>query len=229
MRDDATSGSGALALLGIVLVLLLLVGGAGFYWLIERQQQATAAAVEQARAAVAATEAERQAAVARVEAKLDRAKAEAGGQVAAGDSLRRESEVGDQETGIRSQESGDAVRAEVESVLREQQEAWNGGDVEAFAEHYWKSDDLTFSSGGKTTRGWEETLRGYRERYPTREKMGRLSFTNLEITPLGESAALVLGEWRLERDSEPVSGNFSLVFRKLDGRWAIVHDHTSRE
>ena len=24
----------------------------------------------------------------------------------------------------------------------------NRGDVEAFAEHYWKSDDLTFSSGG---------------------------------------------------------------------------------
>jgi len=31
-----------------------------------------------------------------------------------------------------------------------------------------------------------------------------------------------------ERESEPLSGNFSLVFRKLDGRWVIVHDHTSR-
>jgi hypothetical protein len=37
-----------------------------------------------------------------------------------------------------------------------------------------------------------------------------------------------LGEWKLERDEEPVSGNFSLVFRKIDGRWVIVHDHTSR-
>jgi ketosteroid isomerase-like protein len=29
-------------------------------------------------------------------------------------------------------------------------------------------------------------------------------------------------------ESEPASGNFSLVFRKIDGRWVIVHDHTSR-
>ena len=94
-------------------------------------------------------------------------------------------------------------------------------------EHYWKSDDLTFSSGGKTTRGWNATLDRYREQYPTREKMGRVGFSGLEITPLGDSAALVLGEWKLDRESEPLSGNFSIVFRKLDGRWVVVHDHTS--
>ena len=120
------------------------------------------------------------------------------------------------------------IRAAVESVLTTQADAWNRGDVEAFADHYWKSDDLTFSSGGKTTRGWAETVRGYRERYPTNEKMGQLTFGNLEVTPLGDAAALVLGEWKLERDTEPVGGNFSLVFRKFEGRWVIVHDHTSR-
>ena len=71
-------------------------------------------------------------------------------------------------------------------------------------------------------------MSGYRERYPTREKVGRLTFGNLEVTPLEDAAALVLGEWSLERESEPTSGNFSLVFRKIDGRWVIVHDHTSR-
>ena len=58
--------------------------------------------------------------------------------------------------------------------------------------------------------------------------MGRLSLSGLEITPLGDSAALVLGQWKLERESEPVAGNFSLVLRKFDDRWVIVHDHTSR-
>jgi uncharacterized protein (TIGR02246 family) len=133
-----------------------------------------------------------------------------------------------QKSGVTTRASGDAVRGAVESVLRAQQDAWNRGDVEAFVEHYWKSGELTFSSGGKTTRGWEETVRGYRERYPTREKMGRLAFEKLEVTPLGDDAALVLGEWKLERESEPVSGSFSLVFRMIDGRWVIVHDHTSR-
>jgi beta-aspartyl-peptidase (threonine type) len=104
----------------------------------------------------------------------------------------------------------------------------SGRRVEAFVAHYWQSDDLTFSSGGKTTRGWTATRDRYRERYPTREKMGRLTFSNLATTPLGDAAALVLGEWRLERDAEPVAGNFSLVFRKVDDRWVIIHDHTSQ-
>ena len=123
---------------------------------------------------------------------------------------------------------GDSIRAAVESILRVQEDAWNRGDIDAFMEHYWKSEALTFSSGGKTTRGWTETLNRYRERYPTPEKMGRLKFSGLEITPLGDSAALVLGQWNLERESEPLSGNFSLVVRKFDDRWLIIHDHTSR-
>ncbi len=123
---------------------------------------------------------------------------------------------------------GDSIRSAVESILRAQEAAWNRSDIDAFMEHYWKSDALTFSSGGKTTRGWTETLNHYRERYPTPGKMGRLSLSRLEITPLGNSAALVLGQWSLDRESEPISGNFSLVFRKFNDRWLIVHDHTSQ-
>lgn len=122
----------------------------------------------------------------------------------------------------------ESIRAAIESVLHVQEQAWNQGDIDAFVEHYWKSEELTFSSEGKTRRGWTETLNRYRERYPTREKMGRLSFKELEITPLCDSAALVLGQWDLERKSEPVSGNFSLVMRRFGDRWLIVHDHTSR-
>jgi uncharacterized protein (TIGR02246 family) len=116
---------------------------------------------------------------------------------------------------------------EIQAVLSQQAAAWNRGDIDAFMEHYWKSDELTFSSGGQTTRGWKSTKENYQRRYPTREKMGQLTFSQLEVTPLGDSAALVLGRWRLERES-PVGGNFSLVFRKMDGKWVIIHDHTSR-
>lgn len=125
-------------------------------------------------------------------------------------------------------EQPNAIRAAIESIFRTQQDAWNRGDVEAFMDHYWKSDDLTFSAGGKTTRGWQATLDRYKERYPTRDAMGQLTLGEFELFPLGDSAALVLGEWELDRETEPVSGNFSLVLRKIDGRWVIVHDHTSR-
>jgi beta-aspartyl-peptidase (threonine type) len=94
-------------------------------------------------------------------------------------------------------------------------------------QHYWKSDQLTFSSGGQTQRGWAATMQRYRERYPTPEKMGKLRFSELEVQPLESTAALVLGRWHLSRVGEEVEGNFSLVFRLIDGRWKIVHDHTS--
>ena len=122
----------------------------------------------------------------------------------------------------------DNSMAEVAAVLAQQAEAWNRGDIDAFMQHYWKSDELTFSSGGQTTRGWKSTKENYERRYPTREKMGQLTFSQLEVTPLDDSTALVLGRWRLARDESPVGGNFTLVFRKIDGKWVILHDHTSR-
>jgi uncharacterized protein (TIGR02246 family) len=118
--------------------------------------------------------------------------------------------------------------AEIKAVLTAQAEAWNRGDIDAFMEHYWKSDELTFSSGGQTTRGWQRTKENYQRRYPTRPSMGQLTFSDLEITPLGDAAALVLGRWRLTRDPSPVGGNFTLVLRPIDGQWVIIHDHTSR-
>ena len=115
----------------------------------------------------------------------------------------------------------------LEDILQTQAAAWNRGDIDAFMDHYWKSEDLTFSSGGKTTRGWQTTKDNYKRRYPTRDQMGKLTFDQLEVFPLGDTAALLLGHWHLDR-TNPVGGNFSLVFRKIDGAWVIVHDHTSR-
>jgi len=117
---------------------------------------------------------------------------------------------------------------EITQILQQQADRWNEGDVDAFMETYWRSSALTFASGGRVLRGWEQTRHRYRSRYPTRDDMGRLDFSDLEITPLSEDAALVLGNWRLERE-EPTGGVFSLVMRKQAGRWIIIHDHTSAE
>lgn len=125
--------------------------------------------------------------------------------------------------------SGGSGRATIEIplILGRQAEAWNDGDIETFMQAYDASGELTFSSGGRVTRGWQSTLDGYRKRYPNRDAMGFLTFSDLEITPLGPTAVLVLGRWQLQRD-EPVGGAFTLVLRKGDDGWRIVHDHTSR-
>lgn len=203
--SNSSSNSVVVIALAMILILLLAVGGAGIFFFMARQQMVEA----QARA--------------RAAEELNRIN----------DAIRahnaREAAAGRATSSAAAEpQSDDAIRAAVESVLRIQEEAWNRGDVDSFMDHYWKSDELTFSSRGKITRGWDATLAGYRERYPTREKMGRVGFSDLEITPLGDSAALVLGRWTLDREEEPLSGNFTIVMRKQGGRWLITHDHTSR-
>lgn len=117
--------------------------------------------------------------------------------------------------------------AAVVAVLDEQVAAWNRGDIEAFMDGYWQSPELIFTSGGRVQRGWRTTLERYRATYGTsRESMGTLSFYDLEVHALADDAAWALGRWAL-RGREDVSGVFTLVFRRLDGDWRIVHDHTS--
>lgn len=206
--ENRGENGGIAVVIGLVLVLLLLVGaGVGVYYVVS-QHLALAAQAE--RALLAEVEAR---------AAVERARAAA------------EAETTSHATsGAKKPTSAqrDSLFAEISSILKAQQEAWNRGDIDAFMEHYWKDEDLTFSSEGKTTRGWTATLARYRERYPTPEKMGRLQLSNLEITPLGDSAVLVLGQWKVEREGGPLSGNFSLVVRKFEQRWLIIHDHTSR-
>ena len=95
-----------------------------------------------------------------------------------------------------------SIEAPIRTVLQSQQRAWNAGDIDQFMEYYWKSDDLTFRSGGKLTRTWQGTLENYKERYHSPSEMGKLSFRKLEVTPLGMKAALVVGEWQLSRESD---------------------------
>jgi L-asparaginase / beta-aspartyl-peptidase len=125
--------------------------------------------------------------------------------------------------------SDDPLASEIKNLLNEQIGHWNTGDIDGFMQYYWKSDDLTFSSGGTTRRGWDETLRRYRERYPTPERMGTTTFSDLEVRPLGGAAAMVLGRWSLDRKPDPIGGNFTLVLENHNGRWVIVHDHTSQQ
>ena len=114
----------------------------------------------------------------------------------------------------------------IQNILGRQADDWNRGDIESFMQAYWKSPDLTFSSVGRITRGWHQTLENYHKRYPSRKAMGHLDFSDLEITPMGDDAALVLGRWHVERE-KPIGGAFTLIFRRFRGRWVIVHDHTS--
>ncbi|MFK7767751.1 MAG: SgcJ/EcaC family oxidoreductase [Mariniblastus sp.] len=117
---------------------------------------------------------------------------------------------------------------EIESILTTQTAAWNAGDLERFMATYWKSPNLTFSSNGRTARGWKQTFENYKKNYGTPEAMGKLNFDGLEVSLLGKDAALVLGQWHLKMaDDSKKDGNFSLVVKRMEGGWKIIHDHSS--
>ncbi len=123
-------------------------------------------------------------------------------------------------------DEGDAEHA-IRDVLRQQVEAWNRGDVDAFMNGYARSDKTTFVSGDDVHHGWDVVRERYKKRYPDKARMGTLVFRDLEIHTLSSDAALASGRWHLHRANDDPQGRFTLIFRRLPEGWRIVHDHTS--
>lgn len=115
----------------------------------------------------------------------------------------------------------------IRSVLAAQQAAWNRLDLAGFMAGYARGDQTRFASGGDVTRGWQTVFDRYARRYSTAEAMGRLNFSAVEITVLGDDSAVAFGRWELERTADRPKGLFTLVFRRLPEGWRVVHDHTS--
>jgi len=115
----------------------------------------------------------------------------------------------------------------IKNNLEAQKLAWNAGDIPAFMEHYWKSDSMAFMSKTAVRFGWQETLDAYKAGYPTQKEMGILKFEVKKLDVLSAEAAYMLGSWKLERDTLDVGGHFSLIWKKVNGQWVIVTDHTS--
>jgi len=126
----------------------------------------------------------------------------------------------------RSRRDARIVRA-VRAVLDAQVAAWNRGDIAAFMDGYWHSPETVFVSGDNMTRGWQTVLDRYKKSYDTREKMGTLSFLEIEIKALNPDTAVAFGRWQLARASDTPHGRFTLIFRRTAEGWRITHDHTS--
>lgn len=115
---------------------------------------------------------------------------------------------------------------EIKEVLKEQTRCWNIGDLDCFMASYWKSDSLLFIGKNGLTLGWDKIYKNYQKNYPP-DAMGILNFEILKMNAISEDAYFVVGKWNLIRQKGDAHGHFSLIFRKIDGKWVITADHSS--
>lgn len=117
----------------------------------------------------------------------------------------------------------------IKQVLADQVSAWNRGDIDGFMRGYKESPETTFV--GKTVQhGWQKVLERYKRNYPTKETMGTLDFSDLEVRMIDAEHAVATGKYHLARSAAgggDASGVFSLVWEKSADGWKIILDHTS--
>lgn len=115
----------------------------------------------------------------------------------------------------------------IRQLLDEQTQAWNQGDLESFMKTYWKNDSLMFIGKNGVTYGWANTLNNYKKSYPDTTAMGKLSFDILLVKRLSADYAHVIGKWRLQRSIGDLDGHYTLLLKKIKGKWVIIADHSS--
>lgn len=116
---------------------------------------------------------------------------------------------------------------QVASVLAMQAVSWNKGDIEGYMQGYWNSDSLLFIGSNGPVYGYKPTLERYKKSYPDKQAMGVLTFSQINFKLLSQEYYFVSGRWSLQRKNDAPGGYFTLLFRKIGGKWLIVADHSS--
>lgn len=115
----------------------------------------------------------------------------------------------------------------IRNTLAQQTVEWNKGNIDAFMKGYWKNDSLMFVGKSGVTYGYQRTLENYKKNYPDAANMGQLKFNILKVKPISADTYFVLGKWALTRSVGNVDGHYTLLFKKINGQWLIVVDHSS--
>ncbi|OSZ82234.1 DUF4440 domain-containing protein [Chitinophagaceae bacterium IBVUCB1] len=116
----------------------------------------------------------------------------------------------------------------IRTILNTQSAAWNKGSIDEYMQAgYWQHDSLLFVGKSGPVYGYRQTLERYKKSYSDTTQMGKLYFDILSVKPLSKDYYHVLGKWHLKRTIGDLNGCFTLLFRKIKGKWVIVADHSS--
>ena len=117
--------------------------------------------------------------------------------------------------------------SEITKLLKDQDEAWNRGDLDGFVAPYDDTGKLVFVST-VIIHSPKELKERYEKRYKTENAdFGKLTFSDLQVEELAPGLARAWGKWSVEQKDKNSSGFFTLILQKRDGHWRIIHDHSS--
>ncbi len=123
--------------------------------------------------------------------------------------------------------SPQADRTAILDKIHRMEDAWNCGDFRGYMAGF-KNPDVIFVSGGKFQDGWQGTLDHYIRDYGgSPERRGKLHFYNMKVDLLAADAAMLIGQYRLERGTRVTEGVNTRLFRKVHGQWLITMNHVS--
>jgi hypothetical protein len=118
-------------------------------------------------------------------------------------------------------------RTAILSAISNMENAWNHGDFHGYMAGF-KNPDVIFVSGGKFQDGWQGALDHYVRDYGgSPERRGKLHFYNMKIDLLAPDAAMLVGQYRLERGARITEGINTRLLRKWRGHWLITVNHVS--
>jgi ketosteroid isomerase-like protein len=106
--------------------------------------------------------------------------------------------------------------------------SWNQGDLNAVIKHY--------KTANSTTLIWTDMVQGYNnvatyleKNYSSKNEMGKLSTSHIEIKLLSPHYAMVTGNWFVRgNNGKKEGGPFSMLYENTEHGWKIILDHASR-
>ena len=120
------------------------------------------------------------------------------------------------------------ARREIVAMMERSAMAWNRGDLDAFVSDYRPGERTTYIGRSGIVRGPAAIRAVYAPRFGPGGVRDSLSFERTEVDLLAPAVANVISWYVLSRgDSVVARGPTSLVMMREDGRWRIVHDHSS--
>lgn len=118
---------------------------------------------------------------------------------------------------------------DVTKIVLAEEAAWNNGDLETYLSHFKDAKDTEAVLNGPV-RGLDNIRSAYHTSFPSKEAMGQLEQSEVEVRELGPEFALATGKYRLtrsKRNGGDALGNFTEIFEKTATGWKMIYSQTS--